>query len=200
MVNKDSYVLHIDFEQIMKQVEKLRRVNAEYAAEALSIVLDLQEISTRLEPTLNRQAFERDERVLWRRYQQLQEERLSILDCSHEWEDVEEKVKRLDSELAMKIHDAIEELVEHVIVLGETHKAHIDILEIQSTRSMSLTATVLSVVISYLAFWYIFAHDLISGFVSTYGLSSDLEYLLLFLSILPIFAAILWGWRQRIKR
>jgi hypothetical protein len=200
MNNNDSYVLHIDFDLISKHLDRLKELNQEFAKEASSIVEVLREISLRLEPTLNKSMFEKDESVLWRHYQQLQREKLSILDVSHEWESVEETAKRLDSDLAIQIHDAVEELMEHVTVLGETHRAHIDVLEIQSTRSLSLTATVLSVIISYLAFWYVFARDLISGLVSTYDLSPDLEYVLLFLSILPIFIAISWGWRQRIKK
>lgn len=200
MNSDDSYVLHIDFDLISRHLDRLKELNQEFATEVSSIVEVLRAISLRLEPTLKKSMSEKNESVLWRHYQQLQIEKLSILDVSHEWEGFEETAKGLDSELAIQIHDTIEELMEHVTVLGETHRAHIDILEIQSTRSLSLTATVLSVIISYLAFWYVFARDIISGLVSTYDLSPDLEYILLFLSILPIFLAISWGWRQRIRK
>jgi hypothetical protein len=149
---------------------------------------------------MNKQSFQQDEIVLWRNYQQLQEQELSILDLSHEWDHLEETAKRLNSELASQIHDAIEELVEHVSVLAETHRAHIDILEIQSSRGLNLMTLVASVVVSYLAFWYFFARDFIQNLVFPNGLSPDLNYIITLLSLVPIFAIIFWGWRKRIKK
>jgi uncharacterized FlaG/YvyC family protein len=200
MNTNDSYVFHTDYDEILKQVHKFKDVNSDFEKRARALVKALQGTCVRLEPVMNKQSCEQDETVLWRNYQQLQEERLSILDLSHEWDHLEETAKGLNSDLAFQIHDAIEELVEHVSVLAETHRAHIDILEIQSSRGLNLMTLVASVVVSYLAFWYFFARDFIQNLAFPNGLSPDLNYIITLLSLVPIFAIIFWGWRKRIKK
>jgi uncharacterized FlaG/YvyC family protein len=200
MNTNDSYLFHTDYDAILKQIRELEGVDADFMKKASVIVEGLRGICIRLEPTMNKQSSEQDESVLWKNYQQLQEERLSILDLSHEWDPLEETVKRLNSELAFQIRDAIEELVEHVVVLAETHKAHIDILEIQSSRRLNLMTLVVSVVISYLAFWYFFARDFIMNLVFPSNLSPDLNYFVSLLSLVPVFLTLFWGWRERVKK
>jgi uncharacterized FlaG/YvyC family protein len=200
MNTNDSYVFHTDYDEILKQLSKFKDVDADFEKRTRALVKALQGISIRLEPTMNKHSSEQDETVLWRNYQQLQEERLSILDLSHEWDHLEETAKRLNPELSLQIHDAIEELVEHVSVLAETHRAHIDILEIQISRGLNLMTLVASVVVSYLAFWYFFARDFIQNLGFPNGLSPDVNYIITILSLVPIFAIIFWGWQKRIKK
>jgi hypothetical protein len=200
MNTNDSYVFHTDYDEILKQVCEFKDVDADFEKRARALVKALQGICIQLEPLMNKQSCQQNEIVLWRNYQQLQEQKLSILDLSHEWDHLEETAKRLNSELASQVHDAIEELVEHVSVLAETHRAHIDILEIQSSRGLNLMTLVASVVVSYLAFWYFFARDFIQNLVFPNGLSPDLNYIITLLSLVPIFAIIFWGWRKRIRK
>jgi hypothetical protein len=91
-------------------------------------------------------------------------------------------------------------LADHVAVLAETHKAHIDVLEIQSSRKLSLMALVVSTVISYLAVWEFLAREFILNFVFPSGLSPALNYVTLLLSLFPVFAAVLWAWREHPTR
>jgi hypothetical protein len=149
---------------------------------------------------MNKHSSERDEKELWRNYQLLQEERLAILDLSHGWDRLEAIAKGLSPELDFQIRDAIEELVDHVAVLAETHKAHIDVLEIQSSRKLSLMALVVSTVISYLAVWEFLAREFILNFVFPNGLSPALNYVTLVLSLVPVFVAVFWAWREQPTR
>jgi hypothetical protein len=197
MNTNDAYVIHTDYDGILKRISKLGGVDESFKKTACAIVEALRDISLRLKPAMNKRSYERDERELWRNYTQLQEERLSILDLSHEWEYLEENAKGLSPELDFQIRDAIEELVEHVTVLAETYRAHIDILEIQSSRRLSLMTLVISAIISYLAVWEFLAREFILSFVFSNGLSPSLNYFTLLLSLVPVFLAVFWAWRER---
>jgi hypothetical protein len=200
MNTNDAYFVHPDYDEILKQVGELEGADESFRKTTRAIVEALREISVRLKPAMTKQSSERDERKLWRNYQQLQQERLAILDLSHEWDHCEETAKRLNPELDFQIRDAINELVEHVTVLAETHRAHIDILEIQGSRRLSLMTLVVSTVISYLAVWEFLAREFILSLAFPKGLSPGLNYLLLLLSLAPVFAAVLWAWRQRLSK
>jgi hypothetical protein len=199
MSKNDVYAIHTDYDGILKEVNGLEGESQAYKKEVVGIVDALQNTSVRLKPLMNRQSFEQDERVLWKNYQQLQEEKLSILDLSHEWNHLKKTSGKLSSEVDAQIRDAIDELVEHVTVLEETLRAHIDIVEIQSSRRLSLIAIVLSVTISYLAVWYFLVKDVVLGVVFSGGLSPDVNYVMVLLSLAPIFFVIAWGWRERVQ-
>lgn len=199
MNTNDAYSIHTDYDEILKQISQLGGVDEGFEKTARSIVEALRGINLRLKPAMNKRSYERDERELWRNYKQLQEERLSILDLSHEWEYLEENAKKLSPELDFQIRDAIEELVEHVAVLAETYRAHIDILEIQSSRRLSLMTLAISAIISYLAVWEFLAREFILSFVFTKGLSPGLNYFTLLLSLVPVFVAVFWAWREWVQ-
>lgn len=149
---------------------------------------------------MNREAHSQNERQLWKEYQHLQQEKLVLLDMSHEWEYLEETVKDLNPKLNFLIKDAIDELTDHVAVLVETHRAHIDILEIQNTRRLSVNALVVSAVISYLAVWEFFAREFIVSIVFPPSLSPALNYVIVILTLVPVFVAVLWAWLNRRTR
>lgn len=199
MSKNDAYAIHTDYDDILKKLNGLEGQSQTFKKEMVGIIGALQNTSVRLKPLMNRQSFEQDERVLWKSYQQLQEEKLSILDLSHEWNHLKKTSGKLDSEVDGQIRDAIDELVEHVTVLEETLRAHIDVVEIQSSRRLSLIAIVVSVIISYLAVWYFLVKDFILGVVFSGGLSPDLNYIMVLLSLAPIFFVIAWGWRERVQ-
>jgi predicted nucleic acid-binding Zn-ribbon protein len=200
MNTNDAYLVHTDYDEILRQVRELEGADEHFRKTARAIVEALRDISLRLKPTMTKQSSELDEKELWTNYQRLQEERLLILDLSHEWDRCEETTKRLNRELDFQVRDAINELVEHVTVLAETHKAHIDILEIQGSRRLSLMTLVVSAVISYLAVWEFLAREFILSLVFPKGLSPGLNYLLLLLSLAPVFVAVFWAWRQRVTK
>jgi hypothetical protein len=199
MNSNDAYTIHTDYDEILKEVNGLEGESQTFKKATVGIIDALRNTSVRLKPLMSRQLFEQDEGVLWKNYQQLQEERLSILDFSHEWNYLKETSSNPKSELDAQIRDAIDELVEHITVLEETLRAHIDIIEIQSSRRLSLIAIVLSVIISYLAVWYFLVKDFILNVVFSGGLSPDLNYIMTLLSLAPIFFVIAWGWRERVK-
>ena len=109
-------------------------------------------------------------------------------------------VAELNSRLDFLIKDTLEELKDHIEVLAETHRAHIDILEIFNTRRIGVLALIITAVISYLAVWEFFVRDLLISVVFPFGLSPILNYLLVVLTLLPVFVAILWAWLNRGKR
>jgi len=86
---------------------------------------------------------------------------------------------------------------DHVSVLAESHRAHIDILEIYNTRKIEVLAMVLTTVISYLAVWEFFVRDIIVGLSFPGGLSPYLNYSLVVLTLLPVFAITVWAWIRR---
>lgn len=200
MDTNDAYVIHNDYDEILKQIRELRGADEAFKNTASGVLEGLRGISLRLKPAMNKHSSERDEKELWRNYQLLQEERLAILDLSHGWDRLEEIAKGLSPELDFQMRDAIEELVDHVTVLAETHKAHIDVLEIQSSRKLSLMALVVSTVISYLAVWEFLAREFILNFVFPNGLSPALNYVTLVLSLVPVFVAVFWAWREQPTR
>lgn len=89
------------------------------------------------------------ERELWKRYEQLQRDKLLLLDLSHEWDFLEESIKGFSKNLQFLIRDAIDELTDHVNVITETHRAHIDIMEIQNSRRLNILVLIVSTTISY---------------------------------------------------
>ena len=92
------------------------------------------------------------------------ERSLLLLDLSHEWGYIKETVRGINPKLDILVKDAMQELTDHIATLAETHKAHIDILEIYNTRKIEVLALIITAVISYLAVWEFFVRDLLVGF------------------------------------
>ena len=69
--------------------------------------------------------------------------------------------KIINPKLDFLVKDAIEELSDHISVFAESHRAHIDILEIYNTRKIEVLALIVTVIISYLAVWEFFVRDLL---------------------------------------
>jgi hypothetical protein len=113
---------------------------------------------------------------------------------------MQERVKELNSRLDFLIKDALDELTDHLGVLAETHRAHIDILEIYNTRRIAVTALIITAVISYLAVWEFFVRDLLTTLTFPYGLSPGLNYLLVLVTLLPVFVTVIWAYLNRGKR
>ena len=149
---------------------------------------------------MKKQTFSQNERELWKTYQNLQGEKLIILDLSHEWNYIEETSPGLTNEVRILFRDAIEELEDHVAIIVETLKAHIDVLEIKNSRQFGLLALVVSIIISYAAVWEYFVRDIIAGVEFPFGLSPDLNFAISIIALLPIFVIVIWGWRHRLAR
>ena len=155
----------------------------------------LKETTTRVEPTLSKET--NNERELWEDYKQLQREKLAVLDLSHEWDYISEEIKEANPRLDFLVRDAIEELNDHIGVLAESHRAHIDILEIYNTRKIEVLALVVTIVISYIAVWEFTVRDLLVSFTFPYGLSPRLNYVVVILTLLPVFVTVAWAWVRR---
>ena len=195
----NAYVIHTDFDEIASEIAKLQEVDKKIVDEVTIFVNSIRDITFKVEPAMKRASHE-DERQLWKEYQELQQEKLVLLDLSHEYESMQEKVKGLNSRLDFLIKDALEELTDHLGVLAETHRAHIDILEIYNTRRIAVTALIITAVISYLAVWEFFVRDLLTTLTFPYGLSPELNYLLVVLTLLPVFVTVIWAYLNRGKR
>ena len=195
----NAYIIHTDFDEIMMEIGKLQNVDEKTLDEVTSFVNSLKELSLKVEPAMKRENHE-DERQLWKEYQQLQQEKLLLLDLSHEYESLQATVARFNSRLDFLIKDTLEELKDHIVVLAETHRAHIDILEIFNTRRIEVLALIITAVISYLAVWEFFVRDLLQSIIFPFGLTPNLNYLLVIVTLLPVFIAVVWAWLNRGKR
>ncbi|MGA2682621.1 MAG: hypothetical protein ABSF44_12570 [Candidatus Bathyarchaeia archaeon] len=195
MMTESEYSVHFDFDKIKAETEKLQGASKE-TIDKIDLFLDsLKETTARVEPTLSKET--NNERELWEDYKQLQREKLAVLDLSHEWDYVGEEIKQSNPRLDFLVRDAIEELNDHIGVLAESHRAHIDILEIYNTRKIEVLALVVTVVISYIAVWEFTVRDLLVSFVFPYGLSPRLNYVIVILTLLPVFVTVAWAWVRR---
>jgi len=193
-MTETDYSVHFDFEKIKAEVGKLQG-SSETTDKIACFLNSLKETTIRVEPTLSKET--NNERELWEDYKQLQREKLAVLDLSHEWDYISEEIKESNPRLDFLVRDAIEELNDHIGVLAESHRAHIDILEIYNTRKIEVLALVVTIVISYIAVWEFTVRDLLVSFTFPYGLSPRLNYVVLILTLLPVFVTVAWAWVRR---
>jgi hypothetical protein len=192
---ESEYSVHVDFDKIKTEVEKLQGTNSETRDRIACFFDTLKKTTARIEPTLSKET--NDERELWEDYKQLQREKLAVLDLSHEWDYISEEIKESNPRLDFLVKDAIEEFNDHIGVLAESHRAHIDILEIYNTRKIEFLALIITAVVSYIAVWEFFVRDLLVSIQFPNSLSPQLNYLLVFITLLPVFATVTWAWIRR---
>jgi hypothetical protein len=194
------YTVHTDYDEILREIDKSQTVDKDSVKKVSSLVTSLRDLTAKLQPVLEMESHGRYERELWLRYEELQIDKLLLLDLAHEWDFLEETVKGLSSNLRFLIRDAIEELTDHINVITETHRAHIDILEIQNNRRLNILVLIVSVTISYVTLWEFLAREFILNLVFPDGLSPVLNYVALLLTLLPLFALTSYAWLSREKR
>jgi len=194
----DAFIIHVNYEAVLSEIGKLQNLDKNLVDKLTSFVISLREITVKLQPILRRESHE-DEQQLWQEYTQLQQEKLVVLDLSHEYGYLEDTVQAHNPNLNLMIKDTLEELSEHIAVRVETHRAHIDILEIRNARRLSINAVVVSATIAYLAVWEYSFREFINT-IDFPGLSPGLNYAIALLTFLPVFAAILWSLLKRRAR
>ncbi len=194
-MEESEYALHINIGEIEAEIGKVQAVNKELAVKVTAFFLRLKNTTNRIEPILRRET--NTERELWEEYKQLQREKLAVLDLSHVWDYINQGVKEVNPQLDILVKDAIEELNDHISVVAESHRAHIDILEIYNSRKIEFLALIITVVISYLAVWEFFVKDLLVSIVFPYGLSPSLNYVTVAITLMPVIAAVTWAWLKR---
>jgi hypothetical protein len=198
MTENGEYTIHNDYDKIIRAINNLMEIDEETAKKIKGFVSKIKAIDNKLKPAMKKQTFSQNERELWKTYQNLQGEKLAILDLSHEWEYIEEISTGLTKEVRVLVRDAIEELQDHVAIIVETQKAHIDILEIKNSRQFGLLALIVSIIISYAAVWEFFVREIITSVKFPLGLSPDLNFALSIVALVPIFVIVIWGWRHRL--
>jgi len=191
-----GYIVHIDFNGIEAEIDSLQGVDKEIVDKLRCFMDSIKKAAASIEPAMKRESHD-DERELWKEYQQLQQEKLAVLDLSHEWDYLEQVIKGINPKLDVLIRNAIVELTDHIGVVTETHRAHIDILEIYNSRKIQVLALIVTFVISYLAVWEFFVRDLLLSTVFPSSLSPNLNYLLVILTLMPVFATVGWAWFRR---
>jgi len=198
MTENEEYTIHNDYDKISRVINELREIDEETAKKLKGVVSKIKVIDTRLKPAMKKETFSQNERVLWKTYQNLQGEKLAILDIAHEWDYIEEISSGLTKEASVLVRDAIEELEDHIAIIVETLKAHIDILEIKNSRQFGILALIVSLIISYAAVWEFFVREIITNVKFPLGLSPDLNFALSIAALVPIFVIVIWGWRHRL--
>jgi hypothetical protein len=198
MTENEEYTIHNDYDKISKAIRELSEIDEETTTKLKEIVSKIRIIDNKLKPAMKKQTFSQNEQELWKTYQNLQGEKLAILDIAHEWDYIEEISLGITKEVKVLIRDAIEELEDHVAIIVETQKAHIDILEIKNSRQFGLLALIVSIIISYAAVWEYFVRDIIAGVNFPSGLSPNLNFALSIIALVPIFIIVIWGWRNRV--
>jgi hypothetical protein len=163
MIENEEYTIHNDYDKINRAINELAEVDEKTTIKLKEIISKIKIIDTKLKPAMKKQTFNQNERELWKTYQNLQGEKLAILDIAHEWDYLEEIALGLTKEVKVLIRDAIEELQDHVAIIVETQKAHIDVLEIKNSRQFGLLALVVSIVVSYAAVWEFFVRDIVTA-------------------------------------
>ena len=81
-MEESLYVLHIDFQEIQKELDGFKKVDKALSAKIEIFLVGLKKATVRIEPTLRSETD--NERELWEEYKQLQREKLAVLDLSHE--------------------------------------------------------------------------------------------------------------------
>ena len=200
MTENEEYTIHNDYDKITRAISELTEIDEETTKKIEGVVSKIKIIDNKLKPAMKKQTFSQNERELWKTYQNLQGEKLAILDLAHEWDYIEEIALGLSKEVKVLVRDAIEELEDHVAIIVETQKAHIDVLEIKNSRQFGLLALVVSIVISYAAVWEFFVRDIITNVQFPLGLSPDLNFAISIIALVPIFVAVIWGWRNRVVK
>ena len=195
-----AYTVHTDYDEILREVDKLNDGKKDLAKKVSNLVESLRDLTEKLTPVLELESHDQYERALWVRYEQLQRDKLLLLDLSHELEFLEASIAGFSKNLKFLIRDAIEELSDHINVVVETHRAHIDILEIQNTRRLNILVLIVSTTISYITLWEFIAREFILNIAFPSGLSPVLNYVILLLTLLPIFALTSYAWLSREKR
>jgi hypothetical protein len=198
MTENEEYTIHNDYDKIARAISELTEIDEETTIKLKEVVSKIRIIDNKLKPTMKKQAFSQNEQELWKTYQNLQGDKLAILDIAHEWDYIEEISLGLTKEVRVLVRDAIEELEDHVAIIVETQKAHIDILEIKNSRQFGLLALVVSIVISYTAVWEFFVRDIITNVNFPSGLSPNLNFAISIIALVPIFIAVIWGWQNRV--
>jgi hypothetical protein len=198
MTKIEEYPLHNDYSKIFAAIDSLKVIDEQTANKLKDFLSEIKETENRIIPDLKTQACKKGEQALWKSYQSLQEEKLAILDLAHEWDYMEEMSPNLTKDIKVLVRDTIEELEDHVTIIAETQKAHIDLLEIKNSRQFGVFALIVSLIISYAAVWEFFVRDLIANISFPNGLSPDLNFVLSIVALCPIFAILIWGWRNRI--
>lgn len=77
-----DYAVHVDYDEILRGIQQLHRADEDFRNKLVTLVKALMEIGRKLKRTTSNETLEQDEAALWRTYQQLQKERLRILDLS----------------------------------------------------------------------------------------------------------------------
>jgi hypothetical protein len=195
-----AYTVHTDYDEIVRELNKFQNVDEESVKKVSSLVASLRDLTEKLQPVLEMETHSQYERELWSRYEQLQRDKLLLLDLSHEWDFLEGNIQGFSKNLKFLIRDAIDELTDHINVIGETHRAHIDILEIQNNRRLNILVLIVSTTISYVTLWEFVAREFILNIAFPSGLSPLLNYAILVLTLLPIFALTSYAWLSRERR
>ena len=196
----NAYTVHTDYSEILQELDKLKTVDKESAKKVRALVDSLKDVTQKLQPVLKMESQDRYERELWKRYEQLQRDKLLLLDLSHEWDFLEESIGGFSKNMQFLIRDAIDELTDHLNVITETHRAHIDIMEIQNIRRLNILVLIVSTTISYVTLWEFVAREFLLNIKFPDGLSPVLNYVILVVTLLPIFALTSYAWLSREKR
>jgi hypothetical protein len=196
---KNAYTIHTDYDEILREIDKTKNANEESVKKVISFVASLRDLTEKIQPVLEMEAQSQYERELWNRYEQLQMDKLLLLDLSHEWDFLEGGLDGFSKTLKVLLRDAIEELEDHINVIIETNRAHIDILEIQNNRRLNILVLIVSTTISYVALWEFISREFLLNVVFPDGYSPLLNYVILVLTLLPIFVLTAYAWLSREK-
>jgi len=90
MAENGEYTIHNDYDKIIRAINDLKEIDEETAKKLLGFVSKIKAIDNKLKPTMKKQTFSQNEQELWKTYQNLQGEKLAILDLTHEWDYTEE--------------------------------------------------------------------------------------------------------------
>jgi hypothetical protein len=100
-----AYTVHTDYDEILRELNKFQSVDEESVKKVSSLVASLRDLTEKLQPVLEMETHSQYERELWSRYEQLQRDKLLLLDLSHEWDFLEGNIQGFSKNLKFLIRE-----------------------------------------------------------------------------------------------
>jgi len=199
------FVVRTNYNGLLREIKKFEKVDKGFQKKLTEIVTTLKVVSNGLKQISREYYFEQDETEIWDHYQQIQKERLSLLNILHEWKIVWIPTLRMRAEfihIIPRIQNAINELTDYVTAFGDTLRSHVDILEIQNSRGnrkiirkLTYMTLLVTVVFPYVTLWQNLARGYILTLQFPWGLSPQLNLVVLIITLVPLVVALIQGWR-----
>lgn len=198
-----------DYGELLKEIDELIKSNKEnegYLDKLRKIIISCESISIRLKEIVWKGYPKEDtEEKLWNNYQRLQNDYLSVQNLRTQFDSLSH-YEGHNSHLFRGIENAISENTNYLLVLIDSLKAHIDILEIKNSRenrkimrNLGILALGISAVSFYMATLKDFVLYSLFWILDDLHLPLYLAYVITIVLLIPFVYLIIRAWRYVTK-